>query len=50
MSRRSGEGEMGRRACIEEAIRKVEEGRVMEGVLSLDERGGTVGFLLYRVD
>lgn len=36
--------------CIEEAIRKVEEERVMEGVLELDGRGGTVGFLVYRVD
>ncbi|XMA13185.1 hypothetical protein WAI453_005976 [Rhynchosporium graminicola] len=39
-----------RRSCVEEAIRKVESGRVMEGVLEVDGRGGTVGFLLYRVD
>jgi len=46
----AGEGEQERRSCIEEAVRKVEEGRVMEGVLELDGRGGTVGFLVYRVD
>ncbi|PVH76239.1 hypothetical protein DL98DRAFT_465421 [Cadophora sp. DSE1049] len=46
----NGEGEQERRSCIEEAVRKVEEGRVMEGVLELDGRGGTVGFLVYRVD
>ncbi|KAK0116724.1 hypothetical protein ONS96_012575 [Cadophora gregata f. sp. sojae] len=46
----NGEGEQERRSCIEEAVRKVEEERVMEGVLELDGRGGTVGFLVYRVD
>ncbi|KAH7407815.1 hypothetical protein BKA64DRAFT_775900 [Cadophora sp. MPI-SDFR-AT-0126] len=45
-----GQGERERRGCIEEAVRRVEEGRVMEGVLELDGRGGTVGFLVYRVD
>ncbi len=43
-------GEAERRTCVEEAVRKVEQGRTMEGVLELDGRGGTVGFLVYRVD
>ncbi|KAH7356584.1 hypothetical protein BKA65DRAFT_210213 [Rhexocercosporidium sp. MPI-PUGE-AT-0058] len=52
ISRRAQEEEERSRswACVEEAIRKVEEERVMEGVLGLDGRGGTVGFLVYRVD
>lgn len=44
------DAEAEKRSCIEDAVRKVEEGRVMEGVLELDGRGGTVGFLVYRVD
>ncbi|KAL2073684.1 hypothetical protein VTL71DRAFT_11010 [Oculimacula yallundae] len=43
-------GEEERRSCVEEAIRKVESERMMEGVLELDGRGSTVGFLIYRVD
>jgi hypothetical protein len=39
----------GERRCVEQAVRNVEVGKQVEGVLDIEGRG-KMGFLVYRVD
>lgn len=36
--------------CVEDAVRGVEEARMVEGVLEMGVGRGKMGFLVYRVD
>lgn len=46
---KEAESREGERRCVEQAVRNVEVGKQVEGVLDIEGRG-KMGFLVYRVD